>query len=205
MLEESPSRFLKPKLRDKMGDMAVRAAKAAGYNSVGTVEFIADDKGNFYFIEMNTRVQVEHPVTEVVTGVDIIKEQINIAAGRKLSIKQSDINLKGSAIECRINALSTGKITCLHFPAGYGVRVESHLFEGYEVSPYYDSMLAKIIVHGNTRLEAIRRMRRALEELIIDGIKTNSELMYMITYQADFISGQYNTGFYEKNKDKIEK
>ena len=205
MLEESPSRFLKPKLRDKMGDMAVRAAKAAGYNSVGTVEFIADDKGNFYFIEMNTRVQVEHPVTEVVTGVDIIKEQINIAAGRKLSIKQSDINLKGSAIECRINALSTGKISCIHFPAGYGVRVESHLFEGYEVSPYYDSMLAKIIVHGNTRLEAIRRMRRALEELIIDGIKTNSELMYMITYQPDFISGQYNTGFYEKNKDNIEK
>jgi len=205
MLEESPSRFLKPKLRDKMGDMAVRAAKAAGYNSVGTVEFIADDKGNFYFIEMNTRVQVEHPVTEVVTGVDIIKEQINIAAGRKLSVKQSEIELKGSAIECRINALSTGKITCLHFPAGYGVRVESHLFEGYEVSPYYDSMLAKIIVHGNTRLEAIRRMRRALEELIIDGIKTNSELMYMITYQPDFISGQYNTGFYEKNKDNIEK
>lgn len=205
MLEESPSWFLKPKLREKMGDMAVRAAKAAGYNSVGTVEFIADDKGNFYFIEMNTRVQVEHPITEMVTGVDIIKEQINIAAGRKLSIKQSDISLKGSAIECRINALSTGKITCLHFPAGYGVRVESHLFEGYEVSPYYDSMLAKIIVHGNTRLEAIRRMRRALEELIIDGIKTNSELMYMITYQPDFIAGQYNTGFYEKNKDNIEK
>ena len=185
--------------------MAVRAAKAAGYNSVGTVEFIADDKGNFYFIEMNTRVQVEHPVTEMVTGVDIIREQINIAAGRKLSVKQSEIELKGSAIECRINALSTGKITCLHFPAGYGVRVESHLFEGYEVSPYYDSMLAKIIVHGNTRLEAIRRMRRALEELIIDGIKTNSELMYMITYQPDFIAGQYNTGFYEKNKDNIEK
>lgn len=205
MLEESPSWFLKPKLREKMGDMAVRAAKAAGYNSVGTVEFITDDKGNFYFIEMNTRVQVEHPVTEMVTGVDIIKEQINIAAGRKLSVKQSDISLKGSAIECRINALSTGKITCLHFPAGYGVRVESHLFEGYEVSPYYDSMLTKIIVHGNTRLEAIRRMRRALEELIIDGIKTNSELMYMITYQLDFIAGQYNTGFYEKNKDNIEK
>ena len=205
MLEESPSWFLKPKLREKMGDVAVRAAKAAGYNSVGTVEFIADDKGNFYFIEMNTRVQVEHPVTEMVTGVDIIREQINIAAGRKLSVKQSEIELKGSAIECRINALSTGKITCLHFPAGYGVRVESHLFEGYEVSPYYDSMLAKIIVHGNTRLEAIRRMRRALEELIIDGIKTNSELMYMITYQPDFIAGQYNTGFYEKNKDNIEK
>lgn len=205
MLEESPSWFLKPKLREKMGDMAVRAAKAAGYNSVGTVEFIADDKGNFYFIEMNTRVQVEHPVTEMVTGVDIIREQINIAAGRKLSVKQSEIELKGSAIECRINALSTGEITCLHFPAGYGVRVESHLFEGYEVSPYYDSMLAKIIVHGNTRLEAIRRMRRALEELIIDGIKTNSELMYMITYQPDFIAGQYNTGFYEKNKDNIEK
>ena len=205
MLEESPSWFLKPKLREKMGDMAIRAAKAAGYNSVGTVEFIADDKGNFYFIEMNTRVQVEHPVTEMVTGVDIIKEQINAAAGKKLSVKQSDINLKGSAIECRINALSTGKITCLHFPAGFGVRVESHLFEGYEVSPYYDSMLAKIIVYGNTRLEAIRRLRRALEELIIDGIKTNSELMYMITYQPDFISGQYNTGFYEKNKEKIEK
>ena len=205
MLEESPSWFLKPKLREKMGDMAVRAAKAAGYNSVGTVEFIADDKGNFYFIEMNTRVQVEHPVTEMVTGVDIIREQINIAEDRKLSVKQSEIELKGSAIECRINALSTGKITCLHFPAGYGVRVESHLFEGYEVSPYYDSMLAKIIVHGNTRLEAIRRMRRALEELIIDGIKTNSELMYMITYQPDFIAGQYNTGFYEKNKDNIEK
>ena len=205
LLEESPSWFLKPKLREKMGDMAVRAAKAAGYNSVGTVEFIADDNGNFYFIEMNTRVQVEHPVTEMVTGIDIIREQINIASGKKLSVKQADICLKGSAIECRINALSTGKVSCLHFPAGFGVRVESHLFEGYEVSPYYDSMLAKIIVHGHTRLEAIRRMRRALEELIIDGINTNSELMYMITYQPDFIAGQYNTGLYEKNKEKIEK
>ena len=204
-LEESPAWCLNDKLRHKMGEVAVRAAKAAGYYSVGTVEFIVDDKKNFYFIEMNTRVQVEHPVTEMVTGIDIIKEQINIAAGKKLSVKQSEISLNGSAIECRINALSTGKITCLHFPAGFGVRVESHLFEGYEVSPYYDSMLAKIIVHGSTRLEAIRRMRRALEELIVDGVKTNSELMYMITYQPDFITGQYNTGFYEKNKDIIEK
>ena len=205
MLEESPAWCLNDKLRHKMGEVAVKAAKAAGYYSVGTVEFIVDDKKNFYFIEMNTRVQVEHPVTEMVTGIDIIKEQINIAAGKKLSVKQSEISLNGSAIECRINALSTGKITCLHFPAGFGVRVESHLFEGYEVSPYYDSMLAKIIVHGSTRLEAIRRLRRALEELIIDGVKTNSELMYMITYQPDFITGQYNTGFYEKNKDIIEK
>lgn len=203
MLEESPSWFLKPDLKEKIGEAAIKAARASGYYSVGTVEFVVDNKENFYFIEMNTRVQVEHPVTEFVTGIDIIKEQIGIAEGKSLSFTQKDIVVNGSAIECRINALSTGKISCLHFPAGFGVRVDSHLFEGYEVSPYYDSMLAKIIVYGSTRLEAIRRMRRALEELVIDGVKTTAELMYMVMYQPEFISGQYDTGFYEKNKDVL--
>lgn len=203
LLEESPSFVLSKELRKAMGDVAVRAAKAAGYNSAGTIEFVLDDKENFYFIEMNTRIQVEHPVTEMITGMDLIREQIKIAAGMKLSVSQEDVEIKGHAIECRINAEQPGKIDYLHFPAGYGVRVDSHLYSGYEVSPYYDSMIAKIIVKGNTRLEAIRRMRRALEELIVDGIKTNAEYMHLLTYHPDFIKGNYNTSFWENNSATI--
>lgn len=204
LLEESPSWVLSDTLRKEMGNTAVKAALAAGYYSAGTVEFVLDDKGNYYFIEMNTRIQVEHPVTEMITGVDLIKEQIRIASNMKLPFTQEDIHIKGHAIECRINAEQTGKINFLHFPAGYGVRVDSHLYTGYNVTPYYDSMLAKIIVTGNTRLEAIRRMRRALEELIIDGVKTNAEFMHLLMYHPVFIKGNYNTAFWEENSELIE-
>ena len=205
LLEESPSKLIDEKLRKEMGETAVKAAKAAGYYSVGTVEFVVDDDKNYYFIEMNTRVQVEHPVTEMITGVDLIKEQIRIASGMKLSIIQDDVNINTHAIECRINAETPGIIKFLHFPSGYNVRVDSHLYTGYEVSPFYDSMVAKIIVTGKTRLETIRRMRRALEELIIDGIKTNAEFMHLLTYHPDFIRGNYNTGFWDKNNETINK
>lgn len=204
LLEESPSWMLNENLRQKMGAVAVRAAKAAGYNSAGTVEFVLDDEENFYFIEMNTRIQVEHPVTEYITGIDLIREQIRVAAGMKLGIAQEDVRISGHAIECRINAQTPGKVNYLHFPAGFGTRVDSHLYSGYEITPYYDSMIAKVIVYGNTRLEAIRRMRRALEELIIDGVKTNADFMHLLTYHPEFIKGNYNTSFWEKNSETIE-
>lgn len=204
MLEESPANRLEETLREEMGQVAVRAAKAAGYYSAGTIEFVMDDHKNYYFIEMNTRIQVEHPVTEEVADIDLIKEQIRIAAGLKLSITQEDVKVQKHAIECRINALTPGVITSLHFPNGYGVRIESHIYEGYEISPYYDSMIAKIIVTGKTRLETIRRLRRALEEIIIEGVKTNFEFMHLLTYHKDFIKGDYNTGFYAKNHATIE-
>lgn len=203
LLEESPSWALSNELRQEMGEVAVKAAKAAGYYSAGTVEFVLDEENHYYFIEMNTRIQVEHPVTEMISGIDLIKEQIRIAAGMKLSLNQNEVILKGHAVECRINAQQTGKVNFLHFPAGYGIRVDSHLFAGYEISPYYDSMLAKIIVTGNTRLEAIRRMRRALEELVIDGVDTNAEFMYLVMYHPDFIRGNYNTAFFEEHSDEI--
>lgn len=203
LLEESPAWVLNDALREKMGETAKRAAKAAGYYSAGTIEFVLDNEENFYFIEMNTRIQVEHPVTEQITGVDLIKEQIRIAAGMKLNLSQEEVSRNGHAIECRINAEGVGKVGFLHFPAGAGVRVDSHLYSGYEVSPFYDSMLAKIIVTGATRLEAIRRMRRALEELIIEGIPTNSEFMHLLTYHTDFIKGTYNTAFWENHHEEI--
>ncbi len=204
LLEESPSNFLDENLRKEMGEAAVRAAKAAGYFSAGTIEFVVDDEKNYYFIEMNTRIQVEHPVTEEITGIDLIREQIRIAAGMKLTYRQEDIHIQQHAIECRINAMTPGKITFLHFPSGYGVRLDSHVFTGYEVSPYYDSMIAKVIVKGRTRLEAVRRLRRALEELIIEGIETNFEFMHLLTYHPEFIKGNYHTGFWEKNHETIE-
>ena len=203
LLEESPAWVLTEDLRKKMGETAIKAAKAAGYYSAGTVEFVLDGEGKFYFIEMNTRIQVEHPVTEMLTGVDLLKEQIKIAAGRKLELSQEDVQPKGHAIECRINASTTGEISLLHVPGGYGVRVDSHLYTGCQISPYYDSMVAKIIVKGQTRLEAIRRLRRALEELIIEGIETNAEFMNLLTYHPEFIRGSYNTSFWEKNSDMI--
>ena len=205
LLEESPSWALNDKLRKEMGEMAVRAAKAAGYYNAGTIEFLLDKNGDYYFIEMNTRIQVEHPVTEMLTGIDLVKEQIRIAAGMKLSCTQEDVKLTGHAIECRINAEQTGKINFLHLPLGYGVRVDSHLYSGYEISPYYDSMVAKIIVQGNTRLEAIRRLRRALEEFIIEGLKTNAEFMHLLTYHPEFIRGNYNTSFWEEHSETIMK
>lgn len=205
LLEESPSWMLSESLRREMGEVAVKAAKAANYYSAGTIEFVVDDEGHYYFIEMNTRIQVEHPVTEFTTGIDLIKEQIRIAAGMKLSKQQDEIVMSGHAIEVRINAQSTGTVEFVHFPAGAGVRVDSHLYAGCEVGPYYDSMLAKIIVTGSTRLEAIRRMRRALEELIIEGVPTNAEFMHLLMFHADFIKGNYNTSFWDKNSETIER
>lgn len=211
MVEESPSHSIDDKLRQKMGNTAVAAAKAVGYTSAGTIEFVMDDEGNYYFIEMNTRIQVEHPVTEMISGVDIVKEQIRIAAGLKLGYKQEDIRLSGHAIECRINAEdpynnfmpSPGKISFVHFPDGNGVRVESAVFSSDEIQPYYDSMVGKIIVHAPTRLEAIRKMRAALEELVIEGIITNAQFQYILMYHPVFIKGKYNTGFMEQHMDEI--
>lgn len=211
LLEESPSPVLSKEIRDKMAASAVAAAKAANYTGAGTVEFVVDSEGSYYFIEMNTRVQVEHPVTEMITGVDIIKEQIRIAAGLPLSKTQDKVEFRGYAIECRINAEKPaenfspagGKIEFMHLPAGCGVRVDTFLYNGYEVNPFYDSMLAKIIVWGNTRLEAVRRMRRALEETIIQGIETNIWLQHGILYHPEFLWGNYNTSFIEENLEKL--
>ena len=207
ILEESPSRSVSPQQRQMLGEAAAAAAAAAAYKNAGTVEFVMDKDGLFYFIEMNTRIQVEHPVTEMVCGIDIVREQIRIASGIPLSFTQDDISINGHSIECRINAEDPengfmpcpGKIEYLHFPGGYGVRVDSALYSGCEISPYYDSMIAKIIVHAKTRNEAIQRMRRALEELLVIGVKTNLGLLYMILYNPDFIRGTYDTGFIDAN------
>jgi len=188
-----------------MGECAVAAAKAVGYTSVGTMEFLLDQQGNFYFMEMNTRVQVEHPVTEMITGVDIIKEQIRSAAGLPLRFKQEDIKITGHAIECRINAEhpfkftpSPGKIDGYHPPGGLGVRVDSAVYDQYTVLPHYDSMIAKLIVHADSREEAIRRMARALDEYIIEGIKTTIAFHQKIMDNKDFIEGNVDTGFLER-------
>ncbi len=207
LIEESPSKAINKELRKVMGGIAVKAAKAAGYKNAGTIEFVLDQTGDFYFIEMNTRIQVEHPVTEMITGIDLIKEQIRIAAGLPMKYKQEEIRLEGYAMECRINAEdpaknfrpSPGTVDFLHLPAGYGVRVDTALYNGYTTSPFYDSMMAKVIVHGKSRLEVIRRMRRALEEMVIEGVVTNLDLQHLILYQPDFMRGNYNTGFIEKH------
>ena len=211
LLEEAPARILKPRQREALHRAALRAAKAVRYRSAGTVEFVLDREGNFYFIEMNTRIQVEHPVTEMITGVDLVREQIRIAAGLELSCRQSDISFSGHAIECRINAENPAKgfapcpgdISFLHFPAGKGVRVESALYNGSRVSPWYDSMIAKVIVHAPGRLEAIRKMRVALEEMTVEGINTNLEFLYLIMFNPDYLSGHVDTGFLEKDADAI--
>ena len=211
LLEESPSKALTPQLREKMGAAAVAAAKAAHYENAGTIEFVLDQEGNFYFIEMNTRIQVEHPVTELVTGMDLVREQIRIAAGLPLSHTQEEVQLRGHAIECRINAEDPandfrpcpGKINFVHLPGGCGVRVDTGLYTGYTLPPYYDSLMAKLIVHAPTRLEAIRRMRRALEELIIEGPANNTDLLHQIMHHPDFIRGNYTTGFLEANMDTL--
>ena len=206
LLEESPSPSLTPELREKMGRCAVLAAKTAGYVNAGTVEFLLDDDMNFYFMEMNTRLQVEHAVTEMVTGVDLVKWQIRIAAGLPLTFTQKDIVPSGSAIECRINAEnpelnyrpSSGKITLLHIPGGPWVRFDTALFQGYRVPPFYDSLIGKLIVHAQTREEAIRKMQAALCELVITGIDTNTEMHRRILSHPTFRAGTYHTDFMDQ-------
>ncbi len=208
VIEEAPSMALTPKLRSQMGEAAVKAAKAAGYENAGTIEFLLEPDGSFYFMEMNTRIQVEHPVTEWVTGIDLIKEQIRIADGRELTFRQEDIQITGHAIECRINAENPAKnfmpcpgtITDLYLPGGKGVRVDSAVYAGYTVPPYYDSMLTKLIVHAKSRQEAIKKMRSALGEVIIEGIHTNVDYLYDIVNHPDYVSGNIDIGFIEKCK-----
>ena len=211
LLEESPSPFLDHKLRKKMGEIAVKAAKSVNYRSVGTIEFLVDGKGNFYFMEMNTRIQVEHPVTEMVTGIDIVKQQIRIAAGEKLRIKQDDVKLHGSAIECRINAEDPdnnfmpcpGKIEELNFPGGFGVRLDTHIYQGYKIPPYYDSMIAKLIVYGKDRTETISIMNRALEEFYVSPIKTTIGLHSEIINHPLFLDGKVSTHFLDKIRKAV--
>lgn len=211
MLEESPSPFLDEVLRREMGDHAVLAAKACNYVNAGTIEFIVDHDKNYYFIEMNTRVQVEHPVTEMVTGIDIIREQLRIASGYRLGFAQEDIQIQGHAIECRVNAESpaegfrpsAGPIVFLHLPGGFSTRFDTYLYQGCQVSPFYDSMLGKLIVHAKTRLEAIRRMRRAIEETLIEGVDTNIGYQYTLLHDLDFVRGRYHTGTVEQKNDRF--
>jgi acetyl-CoA carboxylase biotin carboxylase subunit len=205
LIEEAPCSVLTEELRQEMGNCAVAAAKAVNYSSVGTIEFLLDSDGKFYFMEMNTRVQVEHPVTEMVTGVDIIKEQILAAAGEVLRYTQDDIKITGHAIECRINAEDPekftpcpGRIDGYHTPGGLGVRVDSAVYDQYKVLPHYDSMIAKLIVHAETREQAIRRMDRALEEYIIEGIKTTIPFHRKVMNNKDFIEGNIDTSFLER-------
>ncbi|HIR13920.1 MAG TPA: acetyl-CoA carboxylase biotin carboxylase subunit [Candidatus Choladousia intestinavium] len=201
LIEETPAPFLDEDLRKRMGATAVRAAKAAGYYSAGTIEFLLDEDQNFYFMEMNTRIQVEHPVTEMVTGVDLVKEMIRIAAGEKLSLGQEDISFRGHAIECRISAEdpsrgfipSAGRVVQLYVPGGNGVRIDSCLYQGCQIPPYYDSMIGKVIVQGRDRKEAIQKMRSVLGEVIIEGIRTNLELQYWILQEEAFEKGDAET------------
>ncbi len=202
LIEETPAIKLDGSLRQKMGETAIKAAKAANYSSAGTVEFLVDHEGNFYFIEVNTRIQVEHPITEMVTGIDLIKKQIEIAVGEKLSLKTEDIKFNGHSIECRINAEdpkkftpSAGKITALNIPGGPGVRVDTAIYSDYTVLPFYDSLIAKLIVHGNNRGEAIAKMSQALREFNIEGIKTTIPLHREVFKNKDFINGEFYTDF----------
>jgi acetyl-CoA carboxylase biotin carboxylase subunit len=206
LIEEAPSPFADDDLRQRMGKVAVKAAQAVDYVNAGTIEFLVDKDRNFYFLEMNTRLQVEHPITELVTGVDIVKEQIRIARGRQLSYKQKDVKINGAALECRINAEdpynnfmpSTGKITHSLLPTGPGVRVDTGVYPGFEISPYYDPMISKLIVWGDTRAQAILRMRRALEEYRIVGVRTNIPFHQTMMDSARFLGGQYDTRFVEE-------
>ena len=208
LIEEAPARCLTPELREKMGEAAVRAARTVGYENAGTVEFLLDADGeHFYFMEMNTRIQVEHGITELITGVDLMRQQLRIASGLALDMTQDDVHLEGHAIECRINAEDPSKgfqpcpgtVSFLHFPGGAGVRVDSCLYNGCTLSPYYDSMAAKLLVHAPTRLEAIRKMRRCLEEFTLEGFPTNAELSYQILYHPIFVRGACTTGFLDQN------
>jgi len=203
IIEEAPSTILTPKLRKKIGETAVRAAQAVDYQNAGTIEFLVDKNGSFYFMEMNTRIQVEHPVTEMITGIDLIQEQIRIAAGQRLRYNQQDVILNGHAIECRINAEnpalgfrpSPGKVQITLWPGGKGIRLDSALYNGYEIPPTYDSMIAKLIAYGKDRNEALSIMGRALEEFVIEGIDTNIDFLFTILNHEKFITGQIDTGF----------
>ena len=206
LIEEAPAPGLAPALRQAMGQAAVKAARAVGYEGAGTVEFLVDGDA-FYFMEMNTRIQVEHGVTEMVTGVDLVRQQLRIASGLPLDIRQEEVRVRGCAIECRINAEDPeadfrpcpGKVEFLHFPGGAGVRVDSCLYNGCAMSPYYDSLAAKILAHGGTRLEAIRKLRRCLEEFTLEGFPTNAELSYEILYHPAFARGRYTTAFLDEH------
>lgn len=207
VLEESPSPIMTDDLRQKMGEVAVKAAKAVGYRNAGTIEFLLDNQNNFYFMEMNTRIQVEHGITEMVTGIDLIKEQIKIAAAEKLEYSQNDIQIRGHAIECRINAEnpqkgfrpSPGTIETLMIPGGFGIRVDTAVYQGYNIPPYYDSMIAKLISYSNNRKNCIEKMKRALGEFIVDGIDTNIDFQYEIMNNENFKAGKFNTAFIEDN------
>ena len=214
VLEECPSPVVDEELRQKMGNAAVTAAKQCGYYNAGTIEFLVDDNHDFYFMEMNTRIQVEHPITEEVTGFDLVKAQIEVAAGLPLRVSQEDIKLRGHAIECRINAEnpelnfrpSPGTITALYVPGGPGIRIDGAVYQGYTITPYYDSMISKLIAHGSDRDDAIRKMRWALSEFIVDGVDTNIDFQLDLIKRPEFISGNYDIGFLnrymEKNKKK---
>ncbi|MDD3184728.1 MAG: acetyl-CoA carboxylase biotin carboxylase subunit [Anaerostipes sp.] len=213
LVEESPSPVITEELRKKMGAVAVKAAKAAGYYSAGTIEFLKDKDDNFYFIEMNTRIQVEHPVTEWVTGIDLIREQIRIAMGNDLTYSQDEVQVRGHAIECRINAENTernfmpspGVITSVHFPGGKGVRIDSAIYAGYEIPPYYDSMIAKLIVYDKNRELALRKLNNALGEVVIQGVATNVDYQYDIINHPDFVAGEFDTGFIERFQEERER
>ena len=212
MVEECPSPIMTPELRARMGEAAVRAAKACGYENAGTVEFLLSGD-HFYFMEMNTRIQVEHPVTEFVTGVDLVKMQIRIAAGEELPFKQEDIHLTGHAIECRINAEnpaqgfrpSPGRITALHMPGGPGIRIDTAVYSGYEITPYYDSMIAKLIAYAPTREEALKKMNWALAEFLVEGVDTNIDFQLKLLRDPDVEDGNYDIGFLGRNLGRLTK
>ena len=213
LIEESPSPALDKRLRKKMGDVAVRGARAANYTNAGTIEFLLDKNNEFYFMEMNTRIQVEHPVTEMVTDIDLIKAQIRITAGEKLDLKQDDVEFNGSSIECRIYAEdpdndfmpSPGRIQKLNLPGGRGIRIDTHVYQGYEVSPFYDSMIAKLISHAPTRKEAISIMQRSLDEVIIEPIKTTVSFHKRVLNDPSFLRGKFSTDFIDNLFEKDNK
>ncbi len=206
LLEEAPSIAIDSQLRERMGSVAAKGAKGVGYYSAGTIEFLLDSERNFYFMEMNTRIQVEHPVTEIVANLDLVKEQIRIAAGEKLDVSQKDIQIKGHAIECRINAEdweknfmpNPGKVEVFHLPGGPGIRIDSHVYQEYQIPPYYDSLIAKLIAYGRDREEALARMNRALDEFFIEGVKTTIPFHKKLINHPDFVSGKFDTGFLDR-------
>jgi acetyl-CoA carboxylase biotin carboxylase subunit len=205
LIEESPSPYVTPELREAVGTLAVKAARTVNYASAGTMEFIFDDKGHYYFMEMNTRIQVEHPVTEMITGVDLVKEQIRIAARQKLGYLQDSIVFRGHALECRINAEcpdtflpSPGKVSVFHPPYGFGVRVDTAAYNEYVISPYYDSLIAKVVAYGRNRSESISRMKRALDMMVVEGVKTTIPLHLKIMAEPDFLEGRITTRFLDR-------
>lgn len=213
VLEECPSPIVDEALRKKMGEAAVTAAKQSGYYNAGTIEFLVDENRDFYFMEMNTRIQVEHPITEEVTGFDLVKAQIEVAAGLPLSVKQEDIRLRGHAIECRINAEnpeldfrpSPGTITALYMPGGPGIRIDGAVYQGYTITPYYDSMISKLIAHGSDREDAVNKMKWALSEFIVEGIDTNIDFQLELIRNPDFRNGKYDIGFLGRYMDEHKK